>query len=145
MPSRRHDARASERPSVRGGSLVRGAFARQNNARLPSRVIIAKTTDGEGRKSGGQPKTWHRRLVEDLTVFRATKGPTEHFPLMFGVETAVWTVATEKTDKWYRGFLEAAAWFMVKWHKDEADLNRQRHASVVGGAQGNGRGGGRTR
>ena len=25
---------------------------------------------------------------------------------------------------------------MVKWHKDEADLSRQHHASVVCGAQG---------
>ena len=37
--------------------------------------------------------------------------------------------------------LEAAERFTVKWHKDESDLGRQDHASVVGGAQGNGRGG----
>ena len=33
----------------------------------------------------------------------------------------------------------------MKWHKDEAQLRRQRRASTVGGAQGNGgRGGNRT-
>ena len=26
---------------------------------------------------------------------------------------------------------------MVKWHEDEAQLSRQRHASAAGGAQGN--------
>ena len=31
---------------------------------------------------------------------------------------------------------------MVRWHKDEADMSRKRHASTVGGAQGNGKGGG---
>ena len=35
---------------------------------------------------------------------------------------------------------------MVRWHKDEAQLSRQRRASAVGGAQGNGgRGGNRSR
>ena len=32
-------------------------------------------------------------------------------------------------------------WLMVRWHKDEADASRKRHASAVGGAQGNGKGG----
>ena len=31
---------------------------------------------------------------------------------------------------------------MVRWQEDEAQLSRQRHASAVGGAQGNGRRGG---
>ena len=30
---------------------------------------------------------------------------------------------------------------MVRWHKDEADASRKRHASAVGGAQWNGKGG----
>ena len=34
---------------------------------------------------------------------------------------------------------------MVRWHKVEAELSRQRHASVPGGAQGNGKGGGNSR
>ena len=52
-------------------------------------------------------------------------------------------VAAKKAGKWYGRVLEAAERFMVKWHKDEADLSRQRQASVVVGAQGNGREGGR--
>ena len=79
--------------------------------------------------------------VEDFRVFRATKGSTQHWPLVFGVETAIWTVAAKKAGKWYRGVLEAVGWFMVRWHKDEADASRKRHASAVGGAQWNGKGG----
>ena len=44
--------------------------------------------------------------------------------MVFGVETAVWTVAAKKAGKWYRGVLEAAERFMVRWHKDEADARR---------------------
>ena len=59
--------------------------------------------------------------------------------MVLGVEIAVWTVAASKTGKWYRGVREAAERFMVKWQKDGADLSRKRHASAVGGAQGNGK------
>ena len=107
--------------------------------------MFATMTGEEGRRPGGQPNTWHRCLVEDFRVFRALEGSTKHCPLVFGVETAVWTVAAKKAGKWYWGVLEAAERFMVKWHKDEADLRRKRHASAVGGTQGNGKGGGNSR
>ena len=72
-------------------------------------------------------------------MFRATEESTEHCRLVCGVETAVWTVAGKKADKWYRGVLEAAERW---WHKDEAYASRKRRApAVVGGAQGNGSGG----
>ena len=61
-------------------------------------------------------------------------------PLVFGVETAVWTVAAKKAGKSYRGVLEAAERFMVRRHNDEADASRKRHASALGGVQGNGQG-----
>ena len=64
---------------------------------------------------------------------------------MFGVETALWPTAAKKAGKWYRGILEAAEWFMVRWHEAEAELSRQRRASAVDGVQGNGGGGGNTR
>ena len=41
---------------------------------------------------------------------------------------------SKKAGKWYRGLLEAAERFMVRWHKDEADASRKRHASAVSGA-----------
>ena len=57
---------------------------------------------------------------------------------MFGVETALWSTAAKKAGKWYPGVLEAAEWFVVKWHEDQAQLSRQRRVSAVGGAQRNG-------
>ena len=44
-----------------------------------------------------------------------------------------------------RIYHDAVERFMVRWHKDEADMTRKRHASAVGGAQGNGKGGGYSR
>lgn len=34
---------------------------------------------------------------------------------------------------------------MIKWHKDQADVSKQRHASVADGAQGDSKVGGNTR
>ena len=73
-------------------------------------------------------------------MFRATEESTEHCPVVFRVETAVWT-ASKKAGRWYRGVLEEVELFMVRWHRDEADASRKRHASAVGGAQWNGKGG----
>ena len=48
---------------------------------------------GENPRPGGQFKSWQICIVEDLREFRATKVSTEHFPLMFGAETALWSTA----------------------------------------------------
>ena len=93
-------------------------------------------TGGEGRRPGGQPKSWHRSLLDDLKAFDATKGSTEHSKLVFGVEAEVWTVAAKKASKWYRGVLEAAENVMARWHEHETTLSRNSHASDTGGAQG---------
>ena len=98
-------------------------------------------TGGEGRRPGGQPKNWHRCLLDDLKAFDATEGSTKHSKLVFGVEAEVRTVAAKKAGKWYRGVLEATERFMAKWHEIEATLNRNRHASATGGPQGNWKGG----
>jgi hypothetical protein len=122
-----------------------GAVARQNEGRLPRRVMLGKLTGGEGRRPGGQPKSWHRCLHDDLKAFESNKGSTEHSKLVFGVRAEEWTIAAKKAGKWYRGVLEAAERFMVKWHENEATLSRIRHASVSGGARGNRKGGGNSR
>ena len=54
--------------------------------------------------------------------------------MVFGFETAMWTVAAKTLGKWYRGVLEEAERFMVRLHKDEADASTTRHVSAVGGA-----------
>ena len=61
---------------------------------------------------------------------------------MFGVETTPWSTASKKAGKGYRGIRDAAEQFMVRWNEDEAQLSRQRRASTVNGAQGNGGRGG---
>ena len=69
-----------------------------------------------------------------MKAFDATKGSTEQSQVRFGVEAEVWTVAAKKAGKWYRGVLEAAERFMVKWHENEATMSRNCHASATGGA-----------
>ena len=82
-------------------------------------MMLGMTTGGEGRSAGGQPKTWHRCLVEGSNV-SSHRGVDDTYmhPLVFGVETAVRTAAAQKARKWYRGVLEAAERFMVTWKKN---------------------------
>ena len=71
----------------------------------------------------GQFKIRHRCIVGDLGgEFEATEGPTEHSPLVFGAETALWSHCSKKGGGAVPGALEAAERFMVKWNEDEAKL-----------------------
>lgn len=45
----------------------------------------------------------------------------------------LWTTAAKKVGKRYRGALEVAWRFVVRWHREEAKKSRQRHASAMGG------------
>ena len=63
--------------------------------------MLGKITGVEGRRPGGQSRSWHRCLL-DLNAFDATNGSTEHFKLVFEVEAEVWTIAAKKAGKWYR-------------------------------------------
>ena len=58
--------------------------------------------------------------------------------MVVGVETALLPMAAKKACKWYREVLKAAGRFMVRRHENEAKLSMKRHASVMGGVQGNG-------
>ena len=80
-----------------------------------------------------------------FTLNRSFYPSTEVAPLVFVVVTALWSTAAKKAGKWYRGILEAAERFMVRWHEAEAEMSRQRHASAVDGVQGNGGEGGNNR
>ena len=73
-----------------------GRVARHSKERLPGRVMFGTIAVGENPRPGGQFKTWHRYIVEDLREFRATEGSTELAPLVFGVETALWSTAAAK-------------------------------------------------
>ena len=70
----------------------------------------------------GQPeKNWAQSLVEDIRVFEATKGSTDIAPLLFAVETVLWSRAAKKNGTWHRRIVEAADRFMTRWHRGEAE------------------------
>ena len=90
---------------------------------------------GENPRPGGQSKTLGSSESTELAPSVSS-----------GVETALGSIAANKAGKWYWGVLEAAERVMVRWHEVESELSRQRHASAVGGVQGDGgRGGNRRR
>ena len=87
----------------------------------------------------GEPETW--RIVQDLAnctgivdslgEFRVTEGSMDHSPLVFEVETVLWPTTANQAGKWYWNVYEAAEQFMVRCHKDEAQVSRQRQESTV--------------
>ena len=99
--------------------LFAGAVQRTNSERQTRRVMFGTTAGGENPGPGRPEKNWAYCLAADLRVFRATEGPTESVPLVFGVETVVWPTAAKKGGKWYRGVVEAVECFMTKSHMDE--------------------------
>ena len=67
--------------------------------------------------------------------------------MLFGVETVLWAKAAKKSGKWCRGVVEAADCFMARWHRDEAQRSRLRHAvakDAKNSDKGRGEGGSRT-
>lgn len=107
--SRKRDARATRRPSVNGGSSMGGGVAKQK------RAATAQSGDARGRRPVGKardradnPRPDTNAYFDDLKVFRAIEGPTEHSPFVFGVETMLWATAAERVGKWYRGVPGAA-------------------------------------
>ena len=83
-PLRRHNARASRRPSASGVSFA-GAVQRTQNERLTRRGMFGTMAGGENPGPGRPEKNWAQCLVDDLRVFRATEGSTESVLLVFGV------------------------------------------------------------
>lgn len=56
---------------------------RQNEGRFPSPIIFATTPSEENPRLGERPNNWHKRLVDDLKVLRATDESTDNFQLRF--------------------------------------------------------------
>ena len=59
--------------------------------------------------------------------------------------SVLWHTAAKKGGKWYRGVVEAAEWFMTRWHRDEAESSsyatQQRTPRVMTREAGGGKGG----
>ena len=106
------------------------AVQQTHNERLTRRVTFGTMAGGENPGPGRPEKNRAQCLVDDLRVFRATEGSTESVPLVFGVETVLWSTAAKKGGEWYRGVVEAAECFMTRWHRDEAESSWLRHTTV---------------
>ena len=67
-------------------------------------------------------------LKDDFQAFGATDGSTEDSRLTFGVDRAVWTLATKKDDgaPWRKGVLQGAEKFMTSCQKEEEEASRRR-------------------
>ena len=60
-----------------------GGVARQTKGRSPSRVMFGTMTGGEGPRSGGQSKTWHKCpfIVDDLKSVSSHRGVHRTLPV----------------------------------------------------------------
>ena len=79
--------------------IIAGAAQRTNNERQTARVMLGAMAGGENRRRGQPENNWVLYLVAGLRVFRATQGPTESVPFVFGVETVLWPAAAKKGGK----------------------------------------------
>ena len=68
-------------------------------------------------------------LKDDFQVCGAIDGSTADNRFTFGVDRAVWTLATKKMDDmapWHKGVLPGAEKFRTCWHKEEEEASRRR-------------------
>ena len=105
--------------------------------------MFGALSGGEKPKPGRPEKIWLDCVSENLKTFQATSGSTEDYPSVFGVETALWTTAAKRWDKWCDGIVEGAERFMAEWHQPEerrrgapAMRKRRHEAQGIGGGRG---------
>ena len=103
--------------------------------------MLGKMTAGESRRPAGQLKSWHRCLL-DLKAFDATKGFTQQSKLVFGVEARCGPLQLKRRASGIAGSSKQKNASWLSGMRNEAALNRNRHASATGDAQGNRKGGG---
>ena len=112
--------------------LFAGALARQDDKRLPKRLLFAERLEG-GQDSGpGQPaQHWQKSLRDDFKAFGALHGSTPSDRRTFGVDRLVWTEAARKGEgaPWYTGVLLGAERFMASWHKSEEEASKLREVN----------------
>ncbi|CAB1111101.1 unnamed protein product [Ectocarpus sp. CCAP 1310/34] len=65
---------------------------------------------------GGQESYWVSRLGEDLVAFNM--GDEK--------EGAQWKESAKDPEVWYHKVEDGAAWFMRKWHRQEAEASAKR-------------------
>ena len=106
-------------------------------------MVFATTMPvGENPGLGRPEKNWAQCLADDLNVFQTSARSTESCPLMFGEDSVLWTRTAKKSEKWYRGVVEAADYSMAMWHRVEAERSWLRHAALDARSSDQSRGGG---
>lgn len=88
---------------------------RMEDNRLPKRMLLGAMAGGVGYR-GGQESDWVSRLGEDLVAFN-----------MGGEkEGGKWKESAKDPEVWYNKVEDGAAWFMRKWHRQEAEASAKR-------------------
>ena len=84
-----------------------GAMARQPAGRLPKRLMGGKLVGGKDPGKGRPEQDRMDFLKDDFQAFGATDGSTVDNRFTFGVDRAVWTLATKMDDgaPWHKGVL----------------------------------------
>ncbi|CAB1103136.1 unnamed protein product [Ectocarpus sp. CCAP 1310/34] len=87
-----------------------GFVMRMEDSRLPKHML-----GGVGYR-GGQESDWVSRLAEDLVAFNI--GDEK--------EGGKWKESAKDPEGWYNKVEDGAAWFMRKWHRQEAEASAKR-------------------
>ena len=112
--------------------LFAGALARQDDKRLPKRLLFAERLEGGEDPGPGQPaQHWQKSLRDDFKAFGALHGSAPTDRRTFGVDRLVWTEAARKGEgvPWYTGVLLGAESFMASWHKSEEEASKLREVN----------------
>ncbi|CAB1114952.1 unnamed protein product [Ectocarpus sp. CCAP 1310/34] len=88
---------------------------RMEDSRLPKRMLLGAMAGGVGYR-GGQESDWVSRLGEDLVAFNM--GDEK--------EGGKWKESAKDSEVWYNKVEDGAAWFMRKWHRQEAEASAKR-------------------
>ena len=91
--------------------LFAGAFARQDDKRLPKRLLFGERLEGGEDPGPGQPaQHWQKSLRGDFKAFGVLHGSTPTYRRTLGVDRLVWTEAARKEEgmPWYTGVLLGA-------------------------------------
>ncbi|CAB1100706.1 unnamed protein product [Ectocarpus sp. CCAP 1310/34] len=88
---------------------------RMEDNRLPKRMLLGAMARGVGYR-GGQESYWVPRLGEDLVAFNM--GDEK--------EGAQWKESAKDPEVWCNKVEDMAAWFMRKWHRQEAEASAKR-------------------
>ncbi|CAB1101449.1 unnamed protein product [Ectocarpus sp. CCAP 1310/34] len=95
---------------------------RMEDNRLPKRMLLGAMAGGVGYR-GGQESDWVSRLGEDLVAFNM--GDEK--------EGGKWKESAKNSEVWYNKVEDGAAWFMRKWHRQEAEATEEKENRRSGG------------